>query len=117
MTVGVLGWAVAAGGNSGLLLTVALGRIGGIQEADIDRVISLRTRPVSLEDAKFAGDYFCRERGTSCNTHPSGFDEKIGSIRVQCKSNVTIYNQANFRSYSATTRKSVSDLQTAQLHG
>ena len=67
-------------------------------------------------DANFAGDYFCQSKGDSNNV-PNGFNDKISSIQVFGNASVTIYSDANFRGSSASTRRTISNLQTFQLQG
>jgi hypothetical protein len=57
-------------------------------------------------DANYGGDYFCQGRGSSVNV-PPGFNDKISSIRVFGRADVTIYNDANFGGFSARTRRSI----------
>jgi hypothetical protein len=70
-----------------------------------------------FREANFGGDYFCMARGNLYNVLPRGFDENISSIRIYGNVTVTIYNEANFKSYSAMIRRSVPDLRTVQLQG
>jgi DUF3011 family protein/peptidase inhibitor family I36 len=64
----------------------------------------------------FSGDYFCQSRGASLNV-PPGFNDKISSIRVYGRVNVTIYNDANFGGPSVSLRQSVPDLRTWNYAG
>ncbi len=64
----------------------------------------------------FSGDYFCQARGTSLNV-PNGFNDKISSIQVYGRVNITIYNDADFRGFSAVTRGSIPDLRSWQVQG
>ena len=64
----------------------------------------------------FSGDYFCQARGTSLNV-PNGFNDKISSIQVYGRVNITIYNDADFRGFSAVTRQSIPDLRAWQVQG
>jgi hypothetical protein len=64
----------------------------------------------------FSGDYFCQARGTSLNV-PNGFNDKISSIQVYGRVTITIYNDADFRGFSAVTRQSIPDLRAWQVQG
>ncbi|HEY0702673.1 MAG TPA: DUF3011 domain-containing protein [Candidatus Acidoferrales bacterium] len=64
----------------------------------------------------FSGDYFCQDRGSSLNV-PNGFNDKISSIQVYGRVTITIYNDADFRGFSAATRQSIPDLRAWQVQG
>lgn len=62
------------------------------------------------KDAHFRGDYFCMRIGESFDSLPSGFNDKISSIRLQGRVRVTLYNDDQFRGISLTVDRSVEDL-------
>lgn len=76
-----------------------------------------KTGACFFRDKDYKGDYFCLGRGNSVNTLPSGFNDNITAIQIFGNATVTIYNDTNFQSYSATTRRSVSDLRNIPLQG
>jgi Protein of unknown function (DUF3011)/Peptidase inhibitor family I36 len=57
----------------------------------------------------YAGDYFCRERGSRVNT-PNGFENEVSSIQIYGRATVTFFSYPNFGGMQSTTRHSVSDL-------
>jgi Protein of unknown function (DUF3011)/Peptidase inhibitor family I36 len=67
--------------------------------------------------ANFQGKYFCVPSGTGFDVVPSGFNDAISSIQIRGRAVVTIYNDANYRSFSAPVRSSVPDLRTWSLAG
>jgi hypothetical protein len=67
-------------------------------------------------DANYGGDYFCQGSGSNVNV-PPGFNDKISSIRVYGRADVTIYNDANFGGFSARTRRSVAVLRDWRVPG
>jgi Protein of unknown function (DUF3011)/Peptidase inhibitor family I36 len=67
-----------------------------------------------FREARYRGDYFCQEKGTSLNV-PPGFNDQISSIRIYGNVTVTFYNDANFGGANASTRGSVSDLRNWSL--
>jgi len=48
---------------------------------------------------------------------PAGFNDAISSIQVYGRVNITIYNDADFRGFSAVTRQSIPDLRAWQVQG
>jgi hypothetical protein len=66
--------------------------------------------------ANYTGNYFCQSRGTTLNV-PAGFNDAISSIQVYGRVNITIYNDADFRGFSAVTRQSIPDLRAWQVQG
>jgi len=67
-------------------------------------------------NSNFTGDYFCQARGTTLNV-PNGFNDKISSIQVYGRVNITVFSDANFRGSSANTRQSVPDLRAWRVQG
>lgn len=61
-------------------------------------------------DADFNGDYFCVPRGGSYAEVPSGFGDKISSIRVVRASGVLIFGDRDFDGRVAPLTSSVKDL-------
>jgi Beta/Gamma crystallin len=68
-----------------------------------------------FRDKDFRGDYFCMERGMSYESLPSGFNDRITSIRISGGAEVTIFNDGNFRGVNASTNESVQDLRYWRL--
>jgi hypothetical protein len=67
-------------------------------------------------EANFRGDYFCENRGSALNV-PNGFNDKISSIQVYGRVNITIFNDANYQGFSAITRQSIPDLREWRVQG
>ena len=61
------------------------------------------------EDANFRGEYFCVPRGATYTSLPSGFNDRISSVRV-IGAEVRIFQDRNFRGRSQEIRTSVRDL-------
>lgn len=66
-------------------------------------------------DANYRGSSFCVNSGQSVSAVPSGFNDRIRSIRVYGGAQVQFYNAANFGGPSATTSRDISDLQRMSL--
>jgi len=61
------------------------------------------------EDANFHGKSFCVPRGATYTSLPSGFNDRISSIRV-FGSEVRIFQDRNFSGHSKEVRKDTKDL-------
>ena len=61
------------------------------------------------EDANFRGEYFCVPRGATYTSLPSGFNDRISSVRV-IGAEVRIFQDRDFRGRSQEIRNSVRDL-------
>jgi hypothetical protein len=61
------------------------------------------------EDRNFSGRYFCIPRGGAYTSLPSGFNDRISSIRV-FGSGVRIYRDRDFRGRSRQIKRDVRDL-------
>jgi hypothetical protein len=66
-------------------------------------------------DANYRGSSFCVNSGDTVSAVPSGFNDRIRSIRVYGGSQVQFYNAANFGGPSASTSSDISDLQRMQM--
>src|SRR5690348_3835408 len=66
-------------------------------------------------DANYRGSSFCVNSGDTVSAVPSGFNDRIRSIRVYGGSQVQFYNAANFSGPSASTSSDISDLQRMQM--
>jgi hypothetical protein len=62
------------------------------------------------EDANYRGDYFCVDAGDELSTLPSGANDRISSIRVLGRAEVTVYESSRFRGESRNVERNVSDL-------
>ena len=66
-------------------------------------------------DINFRGDYFCMERGMSYESLPPGFNDRISSVRIFRRAEVSLFNDSNFRGVSAASRESIPDLRYWRL--
>jgi hypothetical protein len=62
------------------------------------------------KEINFAGEYFCMRRGESYPNLPSGYNDRISSIRILHHAEVTLYNDSNFAGRRGTTRRNVANL-------
>lgn len=62
------------------------------------------------KDSNFNGQYFCLKLGQNWPSMPSGFNDKISSIRLFNGAQVRIFNDVDFRGVSARIRRDVNDL-------
>jgi hypothetical protein len=63
-----------------------------------------------FEDSGFRGRYFCLERGQSYPALPSGFNDRISSIRVFGRRGVEIFVNDDFRGRSTRVTRDMSNL-------
>jgi len=68
-----------------------------------------------FDQTNFRGRSFCIDRGQSLNNLPSGFNDRIQSIRVFGDSEVQIFNDNNFGGVAARTRRDVADLRVWRI--
>jgi|GEM_PF-6188070 len=66
-------------------------------------------------DPNFQGDYFCMRRGSSYDSLPPGFNDRITSIRIFNGAEVTIFNDSAFRGVNGASRESIPDLRYWRL--
>ena len=66
-----------------------------------------------FEDSGFRGRYFCVERGDSFSSLPSGFNDRISSIRVFGGRGVEIFVNDDFRGRSTRINRDVANLGSA----
>jgi hypothetical protein len=61
------------------------------------------------QQPNFSGQYFCMQKGMAYPSLPSGFNDRISSIRVSGVE-VAIFNDGGFRGVSGRTRRDIRDL-------
>lgn len=61
-------------------------------------------------DHNFGGDYFCMRRGQSFRSLPSGFNDRISSVRIFGGASVAIYQDNDFRGRQARIARNIEDL-------
>jgi len=66
-------------------------------------------------DYNFRGQSFCLNEGQDASTIPSGFNDRIRSIRVFGRARVQFFNDSNYRGVSGTTTRDISDLRRLPL--
>jgi hypothetical protein len=68
-----------------------------------------------FDQTNFRGRSFCVDRGQALNNLPSGFNDRIQSIRVMGGSEVLIFNDNNFSGVAARTRSDVPNLRAWRI--
>ena len=68
-----------------------------------------------FKDSGFQGDYFCLRSGQMAGSLPSGFNDRISSVRLFGRSRASIFNNSNFRGENITFRRDVPDLRAFRL--
>jgi hypothetical protein len=68
-----------------------------------------------FDDTNFRGRSFCIDRGQAINNLPSGFNDRIQSIRVIGDSEVQMFNDNNFSGAAARTSRDVADLRAWRI--
>ncbi len=66
-------------------------------------------------DYNFRGQSFCMNAGQDASTMPSGFNDRIRSIRVFGRAQVVYFNDSLFRGVSGSTTRDISDLRQFPL--
>jgi hypothetical protein len=61
-------------------------------------------------DFNFRGDYFCMNAGQNAPSVPSGFNDRIRSVRVFGRTRVQFFNDSNFRGINGSTSRDINDL-------
>ena len=62
------------------------------------------------EDTNYRGQYFCVRAGDDVDTMPSGANDRVSSIRVLGRADVSVYRDSRFRGESLQLNSSVRDL-------
>jgi len=66
-------------------------------------------------DINFRGQSFCMNAGQDASSVPSGFNDRIRSIRVFGRTQVTFFNDSMFRGVSGSTSRDIPDLRAYPL--
>jgi Peptidase inhibitor family I36 len=85
------------------------------QYRDEDRNRSRRGGACFYRDANFQGERFCVDRGDRVGNVPPGFGDRISSIRIFGHTEVTLYQDSDFRGHSLRIRDDVENLQSYQV--
>ena len=67
------------------------------------------------KDAYFNGEYFCMKLGQNWPSMPSGFNDKISSIRLFNGAQVRIFNDNNFSGVNSRINRDVQNLKQLML--
>jgi hypothetical protein len=67
------------------------------------------------KDSDFRGDKFCVQKGDRMAQVPSGFGDKITSVRLYGRVTVTVYQDANFGGHTLRLQDDVANLQSYQV--
>jgi hypothetical protein len=93
---------------------VSVSTLLGAQNRDyLDR--EPRNGACFFRDADFRGDRFCMESGDRMQQVPEGFSDKISSVRVYGRPDITVYQDRDFRGPSLRLRNDVANLQSFQV--
>jgi Peptidase inhibitor family I36 len=68
-----------------------------------------------FKDADFRGEKFCVQKGDRMAQVPSGFGDKISSVRLYGRVTVTVYQDANFGGHTLRLQDDVANLQSYQV--
>jgi hypothetical protein len=68
-----------------------------------------------FKDADFRGDKFCVQKGDRMAQVPSGFGDRISSVRLFGRVTVTVYQDANFGGHTLRLQDDVANLQSYQV--
>jgi len=66
-------------------------------------------------DLNFTGDYFCMKVGANWPSMPSGFNDRITSIRLFRGAQVRVFNSGNFRGVNSRITRDAPDLRRLRL--
>lgn len=68
-----------------------------------------------FRDTNFGGDYFCMARGESFRALPSGFNDRISSVRVFGGTRVSVFQDNDFRGAGARFNRDTADLHDTRV--
>ncbi len=85
------------------------------QYRDEDRDRARRGGACFYRDANFQGERFCVDRGERVGNVPPGFGDRISSIRIFGRAEVTLYQDSNFGGHNLRLRDDVNNLQGYQV--
>ena len=68
-----------------------------------------------FKDADFRGESFCIEAGERMQQVPEGFSDRISSVRIFGRTEVTVYQDRNFGGPSLRLHDDVANLQSYQV--
>jgi hypothetical protein len=62
------------------------------------------------EDAEYRGDYFCVEAGDSVSSMPSGMNDRISSLKIFGRAEVTVFKDVRYEGHSTRFTHDVRNL-------
>lgn len=68
-------------------------------------------------DSNFRGDYFCVARGETMRSLPSGFNDRISSMRLFGGVRVSVFQDSDFRGPSARLNRNINDFHSNDVRG
>ena len=68
-----------------------------------------------FRDTNFGGDYFCMARGESIRALPSGFNDRISSVRLFGGTRVSVFQDNDFRGAGARFSRDTADLHDSRV--
>ena len=74
-----------------------------------------RTGACFYKDANYRGDRFCLNEGDRMRMVPEGFNDKISSIRIFGRTEVTVYDDRDFGGPSLHVRQDIMDLESFEM--
>jgi Peptidase inhibitor family I36 len=84
-------------------------------DRDHDRDHDRRGGACFFKEANFQGQKFCVDKGDRVGSMPPGFGDRISSIRIYGRGEVTLYQDSNFGGPSLRLRNDVNNLQGYQV--
>ncbi len=85
------------------------------RDRDQDRDRARRGGACFYKEANFQGERFCVDKGERVDNVPPGFGDRISSIRIFGRTEVTLYQDTNFGGHSLRLRNDVNNLQGYQV--
>ena len=82
---------------------------------DQDRDRDRRGGACFYKEANFQGERFCVDKGERVDNVPPGFGDRISSIRIFGRTEVTLYQDSNFGGHNLRLRNDVNNLQSYQV--
>ncbi len=80
-----------------------------------DRISSIDGGACFYKEANFQGERFCVDKGERVYNVPTGFGDRISSVRIFGRTEVTLYQDTNFGGHNLRLRNDVNNLQSYQV--
>ncbi len=85
------------------------------RDQDQDRYRDRRGGACFYKEANFQGERFCVDKGERVDNVPPGFGDRISSVRIFGRTEVTLYQDTNFGGHSLRLRNDVNNMQSYQV--